>query len=124
MTAPLVLAVPSKGRLQENAESFFARAGLTLAKSYRLVDKKAIQAAKKTYSELSGQPATGEPHHILCRALGGPDHPYNLIQLTRAEHMDADDGKIPMDKLFIIKARQFNITLEDVKQEVERLRAK
>lgn len=32
MTAPFVLAVPSKGRLQENAEAFFARAGLALAK--------------------------------------------------------------------------------------------
>ena len=32
MTAPLVLAVPSKGRLQENAEAFLARAGLTLVK--------------------------------------------------------------------------------------------
>ena len=31
MTAPFVLAVPSKGRLQENAEGFFARAGLKLA---------------------------------------------------------------------------------------------
>ena len=28
MTAPLILAVPAKGRLQENAESFFGRAGL------------------------------------------------------------------------------------------------
>ena len=32
MSAPFVLAVPSKGRLQENAEAFFARAGLMLAK--------------------------------------------------------------------------------------------
>ena len=30
--APLLLAVPSKGRLQQNAESFFARAGLDLVK--------------------------------------------------------------------------------------------
>ena len=29
----LVIAVPSKGRLQENAEAFFARAGLALVKS-------------------------------------------------------------------------------------------
>ena len=29
MQEPLVLAVPSKGRLQENAFAFFARAGLT-----------------------------------------------------------------------------------------------
>ena len=32
MSGPFVLAVPSKGRLQENAEAFFSRAGLTLAK--------------------------------------------------------------------------------------------
>ena len=32
MTTPFVLAVPSKGRLQENAEAFFTRAGLSLVK--------------------------------------------------------------------------------------------
>jgi ATP phosphoribosyltransferase len=32
MSAPLIIAVPSKGRLQENAEAFFARAGLNLVK--------------------------------------------------------------------------------------------
>ena len=32
MTSPLVLAVPSKGRRQQNAEAFFARAGLDLVK--------------------------------------------------------------------------------------------
>ena len=31
--APLVLAVPSKGRLQENATAFFGRAGLKFVKS-------------------------------------------------------------------------------------------
>ena len=30
MTTPFVLAVPSKGRLQENAQAFFRRAGLVL----------------------------------------------------------------------------------------------
>ena len=32
MSAPLILAVPSKGRLQQNAEAFFARSGLELVK--------------------------------------------------------------------------------------------
>ena len=32
MSAPFVIAVPAKGRLQENAERFFARAGLELVK--------------------------------------------------------------------------------------------
>ena len=32
MSAPLIVAVPAKGRLQENAEAFFARAGIPLVK--------------------------------------------------------------------------------------------
>jgi ATP phosphoribosyltransferase len=32
MSAPVVVAVPAKGRLQENAHAFFARAGLDLVK--------------------------------------------------------------------------------------------
>ena len=32
MSAPLILAMPSKGRLQQNGESFFARSGLELVK--------------------------------------------------------------------------------------------
>jgi ATP phosphoribosyltransferase len=32
MTAPLILAIPSKGRLQQNTEGFFARSGLELVK--------------------------------------------------------------------------------------------
>jgi ATP phosphoribosyltransferase len=33
MTAPLIVAVPSKGRLQENVDTFFARAGLKVTRS-------------------------------------------------------------------------------------------
>ena len=33
MSGPLIVAVPSKGRLQENAEAFFARAGLKIRRS-------------------------------------------------------------------------------------------
>ena len=32
MSAPLILGVPAKGRLQENAEQFFALAGMKLVK--------------------------------------------------------------------------------------------
>ena len=32
MSQPLVIAVPAKGRLQENSNAFFARAGLNLLK--------------------------------------------------------------------------------------------
>ena len=36
MSGSLVLAVPAKGRLQENVEAFFARAGLTLGQTARV----------------------------------------------------------------------------------------
>ena len=42
MTTPFVLAVPSKGRLQENAEAFFTRAGLGLAKPRGARDRKSV----------------------------------------------------------------------------------
>ena len=32
MITPFVIAVPAKGRLQQNAEAFFARTGLELVK--------------------------------------------------------------------------------------------
>ena len=61
--APFVLAVPSKGRLQENAAAFFARAGLELvqgrgARDYRGVADRACPASRSpilSASEIVGQ---------------------------------------------------------------------
>ena len=33
MSDPLILAIPSKGRLQENVDAFFTRAGLVIKKT-------------------------------------------------------------------------------------------
>ena len=62
MTTSLVLAVPSKGRLQENAEAFFARAGLTLAKprgvrDYRgtIAELDDVEIAYLSASEIASQ---------------------------------------------------------------------
>lgn len=69
MTAPLVLAVPAKGRLQENAEAFFARAGLTLvkprgARDYRgtIAGLDGVEIAYLSASEITGQLAVGAVH--------------------------------------------------------------
>lgn len=69
MSAPLIVAVPSKGRLQENAFAFFARAGLDLmrpngARDYRgtikgLAD---VEVAFLSASDIVGQLATGAAH--------------------------------------------------------------
>ena len=67
--APFVLAVPSKGRLQENAAAFFARAGLELtqgrgARDYRgaVAGLPGVEVAFLSASEIVGQLAAGAAH--------------------------------------------------------------
>jgi len=67
--APLVLAVPSKGRLQENATAFFARAGLEFvqgrgARDYRgaIADLPGVEVAFLSAAEIVGQLASGAAH--------------------------------------------------------------
>lgn len=67
--APLVIAVPSKGRLQENATAFFARAGLEFAKArgsrgYRgsVRGMPEVEIAFLSASEIVGHLVRGEVH--------------------------------------------------------------
>jgi ATP phosphoribosyltransferase len=69
MTAPLILAVPSKGRLQEQTQNFFARAGLKLvqprgARDYRgaLEGVDGVEVAYFSASEITAQLAQGAVH--------------------------------------------------------------
>jgi ATP phosphoribosyltransferase len=69
MNAPLVLAVPAKGRLQENAEAFFARSGLNLikpggARDYRgaIAGLDGVEVAYLSASEITTQLAAGAVH--------------------------------------------------------------
>jgi ATP phosphoribosyltransferase len=66
---PLIVAAPSKGRLQENAFAFFARAGLELqqgrgARDYRgvIVGVEQAEAAFLSASEITARLARGEAH--------------------------------------------------------------
>ena len=65
----LVLAVPAKGRLQENAEAFFARSGLNLikprgARDYRgaIAGLDGVEVAYLSASEITSQLAAGAVH--------------------------------------------------------------
>lgn len=69
MNRPLILAVPSKGRLQENAQAFFARAGLNFvqangAREYRgaIADLPDVEIAYLSASDIAGQLASGAVH--------------------------------------------------------------
>lgn len=66
---PLVLAVPSKGRLQENAAAFFARAGLQFTQSRGVRDYRGgikglpdVEVAFLSAGEIVSQLASGAAH--------------------------------------------------------------
>jgi ATP phosphoribosyltransferase len=65
----LIIAVPAKGRLQENAENFFARAGLRLVKPRGLRDYRGaikgldgVEIAYLSAGEIAAQLAQGTAH--------------------------------------------------------------
>src|SRR3954462_8026337 len=69
MNGAFIIAVPAKGRLQENAEAFFARAGLELvkprgARDYRgaIVDLPGVEVAYLSASEITQLLAQGAVH--------------------------------------------------------------
>jgi ATP phosphoribosyltransferase len=69
MSAPLILAVPSKGRLQQNAEAFFARSGLELvkprgARDYRgaIAGFDGVEVAYLAAAEITAQLGQGTIH--------------------------------------------------------------
>ena len=69
MSAVLTIAAPSKGRLQENASAFFARAGLTLvqeggSRDYRgrIRDLPGVEVLFLSASEIVSKLASGDAH--------------------------------------------------------------
>ena len=95
MSAPFVLAVPSKGRLQENAESFFARAGLKLAKprgarEYRgtIAGMPGVEVAYLSASDITTQLGLGAVHF----GVTGED-------LVRESIINADKRVLLLDNL-------------------------
>ena len=69
MTTPLIVAVPSKGRLQENTAAFFARAGLDLIqagsdRSYRggIAGLAGVEIAFLSAAEIAREVAAGAAH--------------------------------------------------------------
>jgi ATP phosphoribosyltransferase len=95
MSARLTIAVPSKGRLQENAEAFFARAGLALVKSRGARDYRGtvagldeIEIAYLSAAEITDQLAQGSVH----LGVTGED-------LVREQIPRADDKVVLLDGL-------------------------
>jgi ATP phosphoribosyltransferase len=93
MTQPFVIAVPSKGRLQENTDAFFANAGLNMAKSGGARDYRGtiagfddIEVAYLSASEIASQLARGTVHlgvtgeDLVRESIVNADSKVRLIQ--------------------------------------------
>jgi len=93
MSAPFVLAVPSKGRLQENAEAFFARAGLKLSKAGGARDYRGtiagldnVEVAYLSASEIASQLSRGFAHlgvtgeDLVRETIADADRRVSLIE--------------------------------------------
>jgi ATP phosphoribosyltransferase len=97
----LVVAVPSKGRLQENAQAFFARAGLTLlqprgARDYRgtIAEIDGVEIAYLSAAEITAQLALGAAHlgitgEDLVREMI-PDAPARVVMIDKLGFGEAD----------------------------------
>jgi ATP phosphoribosyltransferase len=95
MSAALILAVPSKGRLQENTEAFFARSGLELvkprgARDYRgsIAGFDGVEIAYLSAAEITTQLGQGAVH----LGITGED-------LLREMILDADHEVVFIDPL-------------------------
>jgi ATP phosphoribosyltransferase len=95
MSAPFIIAVPAKGRLQQNAEAFFARAGLELvkprgARDYRgaIADLPGVEVAYLSASEITDLLGQGMVH----LGVTGED-------LVREKIADADAKVVLIDGL-------------------------
>jgi ATP phosphoribosyltransferase len=95
MSAPLIIAVPAKGRLQENTEAFFARSGLNLikprgARDYRgaVAGLNGVEVAYLSASEITAQLGAGAVH----MGVTGED-------LVREQMPDADARVVLLEGL-------------------------
>jgi hypothetical protein len=86
----------------------------TIPKPTRIISKKTVQECRKNYCEHCGKKATGEPHHVRPRSLGGSDIKENLIQLCFDCHRVAHDGKIPYPVFVAIIAKREGLIVEEV----------
>lgn len=92
MSADLVLGVPSKGRLQDNANAFFARAGLPVlqpggARNYRgrLGGVERVEVAFLSASEITREIASGNVHlgvtglDLVAEEIGDPADTVHVV---------------------------------------------
>jgi 5-methylcytosine-specific restriction endonuclease McrA len=77
-----------------------------LTKPKRVVDKRAVAAARAPWCEHCGRAGTTQVHHIKSRGSGGGDEADNLVALCFVCHRKAHDGMITKGELREIVGRR------------------
>jgi 5-methylcytosine-specific restriction endonuclease McrA len=72
----------------------------------RIVDRKAIAAARKPFCENCGRWGTVHVHHVKSKASGGSDELANLVSLCPICHTLAHTGQISKETLREIVRRR------------------
>lgn len=93
-----------------------------IPKPKRIRDKQAVYMAQKWKCEKCHKRAYGGPHHIISVGSGGPDHPWNLIQLCGSCHTKAHTAEILRGELWDIVAKRENMETDDIKGKVNSMR--
>ena len=96
MSAPFVLAVPSKGRLQENAEAFFARAGLQARQAAR---RARISRRDRRRARRRDRLSVGLRHHRAAGARARVHFGVTGEDQIRETIPDAEKRVVLIDKL-------------------------
>ena len=93
--------------------------GFAFPKKPRVRSQRTIDKNRKALCEVCGRPAYGEPHHIIPRSLGGPDHKYNLIALCwDCHYVEVANGRLTKEQLFPIVAEREKVSEEMLRRKV------
>ncbi len=75
-------------------------------KPRRIVDRAAVNAARRDVCELCGVRCIGEVHHARSRGARGNDEPSNLISLCLLCHRKVHDGNVPRQAIMDVIANR------------------
>ncbi|NPV52196.1 MAG: hypothetical protein HPY71_01580 [Firmicutes bacterium] len=90
----------------------------------KIIDRRAIEAARKPYCELCGRRGPVEVHHVFSRGMGGGgrlDVHFNLISLCWQCHRAYHDGRISRERILQAVARRYGVRVEEIENQIRGL---
>lgn len=91
-----------------------------------LVNKPLLAEFRRRRCEVCGNAPPSEPHHVLCRGMGGGgriDHPFNLLSACLRCHRRYHDGNLMIGGKRATKADMFAIVALRERRPVDELEA-